>query len=326
MRLRHERTERPLLKGDAEILIRIMTREDFPAMRHYDNTFDFDGANLHNAPGSETYPGGPWSDDDELVEHFEKYAQAGNITLLAEDDDGKIIGFVDLWRADEPAPFGLSLNAECIDYRHEYYHLGIETLLLEEAEKVARAAGLHALDVGSNTASGDYPPLRRFGMQVFYEYDDVLCRCIPSAAPTGPKWKSRMVEPHDADLSGLLKISHWCATDFTFRDESEQTWIAEIEWEGHRAILELWRDDDQPIPEHTPERSELYATPEVLESPDLMSDLFAVCAHLAAEAGAEQIPLPCPSPIELDAARIDISERAFRFAWFRKAWRPEERR
>ncbi|MFC1601076.1 sigma-70 family RNA polymerase sigma factor [Candidatus Sumerlaeota bacterium] len=322
MRLRHEKAERPLLKGGAEILIRIMTREDIPAMRHYDDTFDFDGTNLHNAPGSETSPGGPWADDDELRDHFEKYAKAGNITLLAEGDGGKIIGFVDLWRADEPAPFGLSLNAECIDYVHEYYHLGIETLLLEEAEKVARAAGLQALDVGSNTASGDYPPLRRFGMQVFYEYDDVLCGCRPDATPAGPKWTSRMVGPRDANLAGLLRISHWCATDFTFRDESGSPWIAEIVWGNHRALLELWRDDDKPVPEHKPDRSELYATPEVLESPELMSDLFVACTQLAAEAGAEQVAFACPSPIELDAGRVDVIERAFRFAWFRKAWGP----
>ena len=321
MRLAYQTTRRCLLRSDTEVTIRPMTRGDVPALRRFDQELAPDEWNAQLPPdGALTYPGGPWSDDQELLEHFNKYAERGNMTLLAEEDSGRIVGFADLWAADEPAPFGRSLDVECIDYFREYFLAGLETLLLAEAENVARAAKLPVLDIGTNTCSGDYVSLRRFGLKVFYEYDEVLCKCNATAG--GDRPKKRMLTPDNVDLTGLIRSSHWSPTDFTFRGDEERAYIAELTWPDTRAVLELWRyeegRDDLPVPENPPNKTEVYVEPSALSSPETMSEILAACAVLAAEAGAEQITLPCPSNMALEEKKLDIIERQFRFAWLRK--------
>ena len=132
-----------------------------------------------------------------------------------------------------------------------------------------------------------------------------------------------MLTPESADLTGLIKASHWCPTDFVFRCEwggfgNEGAYMAELSWPEHRAILELWRLDDKPVPENPPDKSELYVEPDALTSPEKMTEILAECAALAAEAGAEQIPLPCPSEIEPAEGAVDVIDRQFAFAWLRK--------
>jgi hypothetical protein len=322
MALEYEATRCPLLRGDGEVTVRAMRREDISAVRRYDDelTATLAEYNANLPPGGITNaPGGPWADDQELLGHFRKYAERGDLTLLAVEDTGRVVGFADLWSADEPEPFGRSLDVECIDYFREYYLAGLETILLAEAEKVARGAGLPALDVGTNTCSGEYTSLRRFGLKVFYEYDDVLCRCEePSADRAG----RRMVGPAEADLSGLIRVGHWAPTDFAFRGDEERAYIAELTWPGRRAILELWRyepgRDDLPVPPHRPNRSELYAEPAALTSPEAMSEILAECAALAGEAGAPLALLACPSEIALDEEKLHVHKRGFAFAWLRK--------
>jgi RNA polymerase sigma factor (sigma-70 family) len=321
--LQHEPTRRVLPRGEVEITIRTMRREDIPSLRAYNDEADalLETANAQRAPGTEGHPGGPWSSDAELVAHFDRYEKTGNITLLAEDPSGKIVGFADLWTAREPMPFGNSLDIECIDYFRDYYYLGIENVLMSEAEKVARAAGLDALDIGTNTVSGDYPSLRRFGMKVFYEYDDVLCRAR-SAKPSR-RFTRRELASKEADLSGLIRVSHWAPTDFTFRTGLEDGWsgngwMTEITSGKNRAILELWRDDDLPVPQNVPTLSELHAEPALLTSGAKLSVLLEQCAHVAAELGASEIALPCPSELELDPNRVEVLDRRFAFSWLRK--------
>jgi len=322
MALTYEPTRRRMLRGEAEVTVRAMTREDIPAVRRYDEELSATLAeyNANLPPGGITNdPGGPWADDQELAEHFEKYAERGNLTLLAIEGTGRVVGFADLWAADEPEPFGRSLDIECLDMFREHYLAGLETVLLGEAEKVARAAGLPALDVGTNTCSGEYTSLRRFGLKVFYEYDDVLCRC--GRAPAN-RAERRMLTPAEADLSGLVRVNHWSPTDFAFRGEDERAYIAELTWPDMRVILELWRyepgRDDLPVPPHRPNRSELYAQPETLTSDEAMSEILAECAALAGEAGAPLALLPCPSEIALDEAKVRVHKRGFQFAWLRK--------
>jgi hypothetical protein len=192
---------------------------------------------------------------------------------------------------------------------------------------VARAAGLEALDVGTNTVSGDYPSLRRFGMKVFYEYDNVLCRSR-SAKPSR-RFTHRERTPKEADVSGLIRVDHWAPTDFTFRAGLEDGWSAngwmtEITSGKNRAIFELWRFDetneDAPVPENIPNRSELYTEPALLTSSAGLSVLLEQCARIAAELGASEIWLPCPSELELDPNHVDVLERKFAFSWFRKSF------
>jgi len=105
------------------VTIRQMTREDIAAVRRFDDelTPTLDALNAQYPPsGPLTTPGGPWADDAELADHFENYQHHGGTILLAEDR-GRVVGSVDLWPADEPEPFGRSLDAECIDYFREYY-------------------------------------------------------------------------------------------------------------------------------------------------------------------------------------------------------------
>ena len=316
MQLKHSKTRCKLLKDDVEVVVRTMKRADIPAMRRLDDeiTAATDFANAQRAPGSESYPGGPWSEDEWLAEHFERYSSSGNITLLAEDADGKLVGFVDLWAASEPDPFGPSLDAECIDYLWEYHHLGLETILLEEAEKVARAAGLPALDAGTNTSSGSYPSLRRFGMKVFYEYDELLCRCESLPAADRPDY--RVVPPEEVDRSGLLKINHWSPSDFGFAHEPGRPGVHESAVDGHRVVADFWRLWE---PGHTaPIACELLAPPEALQSPALMSKILRAAAFLAGEAGAKEIPLPCPSDMPVDESMVTVADRGFKFAWMRK--------
>jgi len=330
MSLAYEKTRRKLLRGDVEVTIRMMTREDIPAMRRFDDelTGTMEAHNLTVPPGRENNPGGPWSNDQWLVEHCEQYWNSGNIILLAEDDSGRIVGFADLWAGHEPEPFGASLDVECIDYFVDHYGMGLETILLEEAEKVARAAGIPALDIGTNTSSGDYPSLRQFGLKVLYEFDWVRCRCKPIPADWKPT--HRMLRLPDPDVSGLLRVAHWCPTDFyAFIDPVERSWVAEFDVMGHRCVLELagpLRSESvdstvelrMPVPEYPPESADLFVAPDALKSPEAMSAILRECAFFAGSLGAEEINLPCPSEIELDASLVDVVTREFGFAWMRK--------
>jgi len=314
MQLKHCKTRRRLLKGDVDVVIRTMTRADIPAMRRLDDEVaaEIDFANAQRAPGNESGVGGPWSSDEWLVEHFEQYASRGNITLLAENDEGKLIGFADLWAADEPEPFGRSLTAQCIDFLWEYYHLGFETIFLEQAERVARSAGLPALDTGTNGSSGCYQSLRAFGLKVFYEYDAVVCRC--DARAQCPDF--RIVPVDQADTSGLIKICHWSASDFDYAGEPGRPGIHEFAVDGQRVLADFYRLWE---PGHTsPIDCELFAAPAVLTSPELMNRILSAAAAIAGKERARQIPLPCPSEIPLNETALDIVRRDFRFAWMRK--------
>jgi hypothetical protein len=242
------------------------------------------------------------------------------MTLLALEESGRIVGFADLWAADEPEPFGRSLDVECIDYFRDYFLAGLETVLLAQAESVARAAGLPALDIGTNTCSGEYVSLRRFGMKVFYEYDSLTCRCRPndSARP-----KRRVMAPDRKRLAGLVKVDHWSPTGFTFRSDDEPAYLAELNWPDRRAVVELRHYDPKmpgalPMPPNVPNRAELYVPPDVLQSAPVMTEILAECAALADELGAQQIDLPCPSDMIPDPAGLDILDREFAFAWLRK--------
>ena len=323
MSLRYENTTRELLRGQAQVVIRPMEEGDIPAMRRFDDELGaaLETDNAERAPGNESTPGGPWSRDEWLEAHFAKYAERGCLTLLAEEE-GRIVGFADLWVADEPEPFGRSLDVECIDYFRQHYLAGLETVLLREAEGVAVDAGLPALDIGTNTSSGDYPALRRLGLKVFYEYDELLCRCAPDEGLD--RLQREPLEADAAYLSGLIKVSHWSPTDFTFRDDEDQWSATELSRSGHRAVLELWRYDpgrapDPPVPPSTPNRAELYVEPEALCSAEAMTEVLRSCAAIAAEHGALQIELPCPSDIEVDARAVDVQERRFAYAWMRKS-------
>jgi len=311
MAVNYKPTKQRLARGNAEVLIRAATRDDLPAVRQFDRELEekLEVYNAQTPPGRENWPGGPWSDDEWLAAHFEKYERAGNITLLAEDPAGNVVGFADLWVAREPAPFGDSLDVECIDYFRDYYYLGLETVLLEEAEKVARAARLPAIDIGTNTSSGDYPSLRAFGLKVFYEYDNVRCRCPRVSALSRPQY--RQVPRKDLDLSRLLRVAHWCPTDFTFSDEVENQQFAEFTAGGQRVIVEL--------PPYVRGGAELFASPEALQSSAAMSTILRDCVALAGETGAEEAGLPCPSNIEIEPSKVDVISREFAFAWMRKA-------
>jgi hypothetical protein len=307
----------------AKVTIRRMNRNDLRALRRFDDerTRVLDDDNAQYPPGGHSsMAGGPWSNDQELTEHFEKYRRHGGATLLALDAPGRIVGFADLWPANEPEPFGRSLNVECIDYFREYYLAGLETMLLAEAEKVARALELPALDIGTNTCSGEFVSLRRFGLRVFYEYDHLTCEC---RQPGGHRPTTRVVTPESANLSGLIRVNHWSPTDFSFRGEEESTHLAEITCPEGRAVVELWHyrpgAANAPVPGNPPNRSELFVEPGVLASPRLMTDVLVECAALARELGAERIQLPCPSDLRPDANRLNIIERSFAFAWLRKA-------
>ncbi len=315
MKLEYEKTKARLLRGDAEVMIRPMQKQDIAALRRFDIelTGTIGEVNAAFPPGGHsTTPGGPWSDDKWLAEHFDKYLAHGGMTLLAENADGRIVGFADLWPAEEPQPFGRSLNVECIDYFREYFLAGLETVLLGEAEKVAHAAGMNALDIGTNTCSGEYVSLRRFGLKVFYEYDDILCRCEPAAATGADR---ATIAPKTASLAGLVKVNHWSPTNFTFRSENGETHLVELCWPDMRAVVELWRSSPEA---DTPDKTELYATPEAMASPEKMSRILAECAAVAADAGAGQIMLSCPSEIDPDAKMLEIIDRGFAFAWLRK--------
>lgn len=317
MALNYKPTRRKLLKGNVEVNIRAMTRADIPAMRRLDDEISagLDFANAQTAPGAESWPGGPWSEDEWLTTHFEKYERSGNITLLVEDMSGKLVAFADLWAAQEPEPFGRSLDVECIDYLWEYYGLGIETVLLEEAEKVVKDAGIPAVDIGTNTSSGYYPTLRSFGMNVFYEYDNIRCKTKP--VPSGWKPSFKEIPPEKLDKTGLIKISHWSPTDFDHEYTPGRPGVYEFYVDGKRVLADFWRLWEPGY--EVPTECELYGPPEALRSPELMAKILKECAYIAGTLGADQIPLPCPCDMTVDLSSVEVVGRKFQFAWFRKA-------
>jgi RNA polymerase sigma-70 factor (ECF subfamily) len=121
MNLSYTESRQKLLRGDKVVTIRAMTRDDIPAVCRYDAE-DVDTMlreNLEEPPGYEDTPGGPWSNEQLLLEHFNKYQAHGNLSLLAFDDTGRVVGMADLWKADEPESFGLSLDVEYISQRDD---------------------------------------------------------------------------------------------------------------------------------------------------------------------------------------------------------------
>lgn len=318
MALTYETTTRKLLRGDSTITVRKMTAADMPAVRRLDDeiTAGLGFVNAQLPPGTEYVPGGPWSEDEWLTRHFEMYERSGNITLLIADESGKLIAFADLWAGHEPEPFGESLNVECIDYLWEYYHLGIEQVVLEEAEKVARAAGIPFLDFGTNTSSGHYPSLRSFGMRVFYECDRAWCKCKPAPAEWKPTYRVLEPGPDHIIKSGLIKVNHWSPADFDHIYEPGRPGVHEFTVGGHRVIADFWRlwEPGQDVPIDC----ELFAPPEALTSPELMNKILRQTAFLAGELGAEEIPLPVPCDMPIDPDLVTVNRREFSFAWMRK--------
>jgi RNA polymerase sigma-70 factor (ECF subfamily) len=322
MALNYAEAKHRVLRGDKVVTIRAMTREDIPAVLRYDS--ESSGAiprqNLEEPPGYEDTPGGPWSNEKLLLEHFNKYQAHGGLSLLAFDDTGRVVGMVDLWKADEPEPFGLSLDVEYISQEDDYYPLGLSLVLLREAEKVAATARIPWLDVGTNTAEDTYNHMRHFGLRVFYEYDHVLCDC--RRKPAGGRPAKRMLTPRGLGFAGMLKVDHWSPTDLRFESDEELAYIAELKWPDGRAILELLGPtvDDicLPVPKNKPVRCHLYVDAASLKSTAGMSRVLAECASLAGEAGAEQIELPCASDAGLDASLVDVIRRDYMYAWFRK--------
>ncbi len=302
----------------AGVTIRRMTREDIVALRRFDDELApmLDDVNAQSpAGGGYTVAGGPWTDDAELLWHFNKYQRQGGVILLAEDG-GRVVGFADCGPTEEPAPFGRSLDVECADYFRDYYLAGLEIRLLQEAEAVARRMGLPALDF---RCDNEFVSLRSFGLRLFYDYDNVQCRCRPV---DGPRPEQRVVTPATVDITGLIKANHWSPTDFSHRDEEEPTHFVELTWPDKRAIVELWRYrpglDNAPVPPNSPNRSELYVEPAALTSSELMSEILAESAAVAGELGAETVELPCPGDVALDKTVVDVIGREFAFAWMRK--------
>ena len=149
----------------------------------------------------------------------------------------------------------------------------------------------------------------------------MLCRPKPTGGTRAAK--ETTLTPDTADLTGLIKVNHWCPTDFTFRGELEPTYLSELRWPDKRAIVELWRHNPDglvnlPVPENAPDKSELAVQPGAMNSPEVMTDILVECAALAGRLGAQEIQLPCPSEIELDTDRLDVIQRKFAFAWLRK--------
>ena len=315
MALTYQATRRTLPKGEVELNIRPMTWDDMTAMRRLDDEIvaGLEFANAQRPPGGESYAGGPWADDEEIRWHYERYFSRGNMVLLAENESGKLVGFADLWVAREPEPFGDSLNLECVDFLWEYRGLGIAPVFLEEAEKVARAAGLFAVDARADGVDGDYMQCRGFGLRVFYEYDDVTCRCSPP-----PDWTPdyRPLPCLDYDVSGLIRVNHWCPTDFHGFAGPGRPGAQEFEVDGHRVVADFWRMWEPGY--DVPTECQVFAPPEALNSTPLMSKILREVAFLAAEAGVEEVSLPCPSDLELDTSVVDVVNREFCFAWMRK--------
>jgi len=305
-----------LLKGDAVVTIRSMTADDMPAMRRLNDEIDagIELANAQRTPGNENVPGGPWSEDDLLREHFQRYQAAGNITLLAQDAGGKLVGWADLWATVEPAPFGASLAVQCCEYLWEYHYFGLETILLQEAEKVAVGAGLPALDIGTNTANGMYQDLRRFGMRVFYESDRVMCQCNLLKSEKLPA--VLLISPAEFNFTGLLRINHWAPTDFDFTHEPGRPLAHEFSVDGNLVIADFWRlwEPGQQVPINC----ELFAPPRALHSSALMTKILNATAKIAASLGAEELGLPYPSALPLDDAPVWMGQREFEWAWLRK--------
>ncbi len=322
MSLSYAESRQKLLRDDKAVTIRAMTKADIPAVLKYDaeDVGTMLRENLEEPPGYEDTPGGPWSTEPLLLEHFNRYQSHGNLSLLALDDAGRVVGMADLWRADEPEPFGLSLDVEYISQRGDYYPQGLSLVLLRESEKIAASAGIPCLDVGTNTAEDTYNHMRHFGLKVFYEYDRVLCDCRKK--PGGTRPAKKMLKPGQLDFKGMLKVDHWSPTDFWFEDDAELAYVAELKWPDGRAILELLGPtvDDRCllVPENKPDRCHLYVDAASLKSTAWMSRVLAECAALAGEAGAGQIELPCPSDAALDPKVVDVIRRDYEYAWFRK--------
>ena len=78
-----------LARGNERVSIRRMERGDIPALREFDIELEasLNDRNQLVPPGQESCPGGPWSNDEWLEQHFSKYESRGNLTLLVIDSN-----------------------------------------------------------------------------------------------------------------------------------------------------------------------------------------------------------------------------------------------
>jgi hypothetical protein len=161
------------------------------------------------------------------------------------------------------------------------------------------------------------------GFRVFYEYDELLCRCGKPPAAKGVRRKTlKASSVANVDVRGLLRVNHWCPTDFWHHSPEEIHHFTEFSTPHGRALLELWRAEpaaksDPPVPPNVPNQAALNVDPDILRSADAIGLILAECVGVAAELGAQAIPLPCPSDIQLDEPTLDVLERTFRYAWLR---------
>ncbi len=161
-------------------------------------------------PAQRWLHGGPWMDPDLLSLHLRRIAANGGAVLVAERG-GRLVGAAELWRAEEPLPFGAFLDVEMLitdpkDDRET------EDALLAAAVWEVRSRDLRALDISPLHSGGDARRLECAGFVLLRDHRTVHVEAARIRAP--PEYTVRHSAPTYADLRDTIAMNHTEPAEF----------------------------------------------------------------------------------------------------------------
>jgi hypothetical protein len=158
-----------------------------------------------------------------------------------------------------------------------------------------------------NTITAEFARLKRLAEGAFAQLQDEDFH----RRPDGGENTIAIIVQH---LAGNMK-SRW--TDFLTTDGEKPDRHRDQEFiDGHRVIVDFWRLWEPG--QQAPINCELFAPPTALHSPALMMKILTATATIAASLGVEELGLPYPSALPLEAPPAWVGQREFEWAWLRK--------
>ncbi len=155
-------------------------------------------------PAQRWLHGGPWMDPQLLDLHLQRTAANGGAVLVAVRDS-RVVGSVELWRADEPLPFGPYVDAGTL-ITEPAGDAEVEDALLAAAVREARGRDVRSLDIAPLHAGGDAKRLEDAGFVLLRDHRTV--HILADRRPAPPEYGVRNTAPGFADLRDTIPMSH----------------------------------------------------------------------------------------------------------------------
>jgi GNAT superfamily N-acetyltransferase len=141
--------------------------------------------------------------------HLKRYADSGFPVFVAESQGGEVVGEVEVWFDEEPAPFGRYAEVEMIVTHPDLAGFGIERRMLEFAAKKVIERGYRSLDISPEHSGGSYRLLEELGFRSIW---DTRCfrASVEDIAEPKAKYRCRRISTdYDIEAKGTIPLCHY---------------------------------------------------------------------------------------------------------------------